>query len=382
MVRRIGFALYLVAMPLLLMELGLRIVGSAVQDYNFESRKQAKLLQMHDPGGYLMNPPDSEVTIEGHRMQFNSFGMRDVEPERPKPKGVCRLLIIGDSVTYGSGVRQEAIFGYRMRERLAAIHAGPGPSGVANDGGACSPGQRIDVVITAIPGWNTLEQERFLRVNLRAIEPDLALLVYVDNDRFADNPLVRANKKAETVGERLYRGLIIRSRLFEHVAFVYKSRVAGADDESLQQWLRFLNSQKSGHEPFSKSDPGWRRSRQALQKIRSLLASSGAKLVIVSYRIPTVGAPEATEALKRLSAKSGVPVYDTLEYFEGRPLEDLVNRPGVDLHPNAEAHDVLAERFAAVLVEQGHLFGPIERTIDGDVESPSTPLRSRPRRSR
>jgi lysophospholipase L1-like esterase len=361
--KRIALALNFLCMPVLLTELALRIVGSAVHDYHYEIRKAAMLLQMHDPGGYLMNPPDSTAIIEGHEMRFNSFGMRDVEPQRPKPVGICRLLIVGDSVTFGSGVRQEAIYGYRMRERLSSIvvpNAPPG-SGAAKGAGAYSGGQSIDVVIAAVSGWNTLEQERFLRVNLQALEPDLVVLAYVPNDREFDNSFIRVRKEAETVGERLYRSLILHSRLFEHVAFVYKMRIAGPDKEAVREWNRWRKSQQAMGELFSQEDHGWLRSRQALLDIRSLLAERGVELIIVSYRLTSLGVRQATaDALQRLSRESGLPVYDTLEYFNGRPLNELVNQAGVDVHPNAKAHGILAERLTAVLLERSLLFHRVD----------------------
>ena len=122
MLRRIALALNFVIMPLLLLELGLRVVGSAVHNYHYELRKAAALLQLHDPGRYLMNPPDSTAIIEGREMRFNSFGMRDVEPQQPKPEGISRVLIVGYSVTFGSGVLQAAIYGYHIRERLSTLY--------------------------------------------------------------------------------------------------------------------------------------------------------------------------------------------------------------------------------------------------------------------
>ncbi len=362
MLRRIALALNFVIMPLLLLELGLRIVGSAVHNYHYELRKAAALLQLHDPGRYLMNPPDSTAIIEGREMRFNSFGMRDVEPQQPKPEGICRVLIVGDSVTFGSGVRQDAIYGYQMRERLSTIDVPTAlpAAGAVSGASACSGGQRIDVVIAAVAGWNTLEQGRFLRINLPALEPDLVVLTYVVNDRDLDNPL-RARKEAETVGDRLYRRLILHSRLFEHVAFVYRVRIVGPDMEAVREAVRLRDSQRANAESFSDGDFGWLQSRQALLEIRSLLAEQTTEFVIALYRLgdSRVG-QAAADALQRLSEESGIPVYDTLEYFEGRPPKELINQPGVDLHPNAEAHGILAEKLTAVLLEQSHLFQHVE----------------------
>ncbi|MCB0319508.1 MAG: SGNH/GDSL hydrolase family protein, partial [Bdellovibrionales bacterium] len=56
-------------------------------------------------------PPNGQVAGKrytwGHEVRKNSFGARGPEPAIPKPPNVYRVLIIGDSLTWGAGVSEE-----------------------------------------------------------------------------------------------------------------------------------------------------------------------------------------------------------------------------------------------------------------------------------
>ncbi|MAG58086.1 MAG: hypothetical protein CMJ83_17505 [Planctomycetes bacterium] len=87
----------------------------------------------------------------------------------PKPEeGATRIVILGDSVAFGFGVRDRETMGHHLEELLA---------------GTMAPDQRRPVVMTvACPGWNWWNQARYLKNHLARLDPDIVLHVPIDND--------------------------------------------------------------------------------------------------------------------------------------------------------------------------------------------------------
>ena len=50
-----------------------------------------------------LNVPAGRYTW-GHRVSDNSLGFREREFALPKPPGVCRVMVLGDSFTWGAGL--------------------------------------------------------------------------------------------------------------------------------------------------------------------------------------------------------------------------------------------------------------------------------------
>lgn len=101
--------------------------------------------------------------VGGHPVVINSDGFRDAEfaPRRP---GVGRIVVLGDSVTFGHG--QPAAV--RFTERLETL---------LTRGGA-----RVEVLNAGIPGWSSYQQRAFYERHGQDLDPDLVLVGFVLND--------------------------------------------------------------------------------------------------------------------------------------------------------------------------------------------------------
>ena len=101
--------------------------------------------------------------VGGHPVEVNAHGFRDraFGPRRP---GVFRILVLGDSVTFGHGQPVEATYVRRLEAALAA------------------DGLRVEVLNAGIPGWSTYQQRRFYEDEGGALAPDLVLVGFVLND--------------------------------------------------------------------------------------------------------------------------------------------------------------------------------------------------------
>ena len=116
--------------------------------------------------------PNSVGSTDGIPIHVNSLGMRDREYPREKPPGTTRIVVLGDSVTFGPGLPVEEVFTELLEARLNVQ----------------SPG-KFEVMNLATVGYNS-EQERIaLQTKALALSPDVILVGYCLNDETATDGL-------------------------------------------------------------------------------------------------------------------------------------------------------------------------------------------------
>jgi hypothetical protein len=126
-----------------------------------------------NPRGYF--GPQNEVD---HRT--NEFGFRGGRFSRDKAPGTARLAFLGDSFTFGEGVRDEDTYA-EVTARLLNRQGGQGA-------------RRVESYNYGVGGYNTT-QALFLLQNIALRhQPDLVVLGYVLND--ADPPLFRRDPES------------------------------------------------------------------------------------------------------------------------------------------------------------------------------------------
>jgi len=106
-----------------------------------------------------------KVTAWSDTFTSNEIGYRTGPVE--KPADVFRIVFVGDSWTYGMGVREQESFPKRLEE-LANRHGGYG--------------QKIETWSLALPGYNTMNQVSGLEVFFDRIEPDAVVFCPTRND--------------------------------------------------------------------------------------------------------------------------------------------------------------------------------------------------------
>jgi hypothetical protein len=97
---------------------------------------------------------------------YNSFGYRDVEHTIAKPQGVYRIVVIGDSFTFGNGIKNpEDIYSRLLQKKLDIV----------------SPG-KYEVITLGTGGYSTLDEYNVLNNLALNLSPDLIILGYYAND--------------------------------------------------------------------------------------------------------------------------------------------------------------------------------------------------------
>jgi hypothetical protein len=91
----------------------------------------------------------------------NSKGYRDIEHNIWKTKGIPRIVVLGDSVTYGSGLRDDDLFTRKLATKL---------------------GDKVEVINMAKPGWSTLDEISALENEAIEYGPDIVVFAVCVND--------------------------------------------------------------------------------------------------------------------------------------------------------------------------------------------------------
>jgi hypothetical protein len=177
------FALVAVVIPTLI---GVLIIGAVmirqerlVRDLNTGSWKfQTPPVYLEEPGfertghRYLFDPhlgwknvPGWKASTKGRSLTINSKGLRDREYPYERTPGVKRVLVLGDSFTWGYGVSDEAIYTEVLERKLA------------------EQGRNWEIINAGVSGWGTDQEYLFLKAEALKYQPDLVILaLYLFND--------------------------------------------------------------------------------------------------------------------------------------------------------------------------------------------------------
>jgi len=214
-----------VLLVLLVCELALRLVNpqplagimfSQDRQFGFWNRPNLK-------GKRFQN----ESNTPFYRVTTDSMGYRCLRPvATTKTPSVKRIVVLGDSYAFGSGVNDADTFPARLEVILNA--SAIKPSG--------EKAERFEVVNAACPGWGTENALAFLRARGRQLAPDLLVVAFFRNDladnmrhllfQIADGKPVYAPKKGLARIKRLTNFIPFYSFLCDHSQLVNMVRRA------------------------------------------------------------------------------------------------------------------------------------------------------------
>lgn len=126
------------------------------------------------PGFYLSDPvlgqrlsPGYEGWFAGVPVRINALGFRDQRDYAiAKPAGAFRILVLGDSVTFGHGTRSDTTYPYLLEQRLRAWQ----------------PNVDWQVWNLGVPGYATSQELAYLDRVGPLYQPDLVIVGFYQND--------------------------------------------------------------------------------------------------------------------------------------------------------------------------------------------------------
>jgi lysophospholipase L1-like esterase len=289
-----------------------------------------RLYRVSETRRYELKPGADDVVGRDHvRIRVNAAGLRDDrEYAVPKPPGVRRLVVLGDSFTFAGKVALEETFPKRLEKRLRqATH-----------------GQPYEVLNLAVPGYNSRQQALLLEERGLAFQPDLVIVAFVLNDALPAGQLV-------PLDARLPLGLRRFLKRFALVQFV----AGGAKRlPAILAGNRFKGGSEAALLAEGSSD--WRAVQEALERIDALARAHEAGLLVTIWPMLErledypFGAQHALVA--GFCRERGIAVVDPLPAFrQGRTEDYWVARD--DHHPNALAQRVVGDAIFEALRRGG-----------------------------
>jgi len=330
--KRVLFGVVTTAALLLVVEFGARVF-IAPQDVVLN---QAHNFYRDDAVLFWSMPPNMDVTSEdGVPYRSNSLGLRDSEVSDPKPRNEFRILSMGESTTWGQGVRVFETYNEVLQKKLNAA---------AQD-------RRFEVINAGVGAYSLFQSYLYFTYRGHELKPDMVLLYHERNDF-------------------LPAGVWDRRNFFFDVAWTDKERyderrpylwlLSALYHSRLYLWAR-NRSVESRYDP--KKDPfrysstkvlfraDHRDRRLALDQIRLVCRDLGITLVIIHPMYDRWPRHRQNCLLERYTEQHRVPFIDLHELVDAKAHGEKFWLDGS--HPSALGHRVYAQAIYDYLVKKG-----------------------------
>jgi hypothetical protein len=290
----------------------------SVASFLMAAEAVTRLARLAEPRASGYAPVNTELLANRHE---NGRGYRDEERSLAKPPSTHRLLAIGDSFTWGVGVKFEDTYPHRLERDLTLRRR-----------------ESWEVVNLSLRGMNTVEEAEKLAAEGLAYDPDLVLVGYVLND--SENETSAEKRRAEEWLER--RRQVAAPRFWDHSALFRFVRLR--IEATLENHRRLADYK----DLYADGSPGWTASRQALRKMGGLCRERGIPLLVAIF--PLFGNPlderypfpDIHAKVGQAAREAGAQVVDLLPVYRGLRWDLLVVDGYDDEHPNEIAHRIAA----------------------------------------
>jgi hypothetical protein len=271
-----------------------------------------------DNGGYF-----SRRWYQSGAVQTNTFGFRERQFDPAKAPGVYRVAVVGDSFTFGNGIRQQDRYSDLVQSRL--------PS-------------HFEVLNFGVAGANTPEHRAMVGRLLREMHPDFILLQWYVNDTEDDDAIGRPTFAPLMPYRPLHNWLNNSSALYTVANMQWtETQVALGMSVSYTDYLK--RRLGDPHSPDSIRD------RNLLRDLIAIAQHANVPIGIVLFpdTAGDLGDRYPFGYLHRrvldVCAERGITCLDLLKDFA--PIKDRqslwANR--LDHHPSARANAIAAERI-------------------------------------
>jgi hypothetical protein len=330
----LAFGVGALVLCLLVLEYAARVVldGNGMH-YGIEMWKYAKEVKQRSAHPLMSHEhaPNREAKLMGVNVRTGSQGLRDRDYLQTKAPNEHRILVLGDSLTFGWGVPVERTYP-KVLERLL------------NEG---RPTDSVYQVINAgVGNYNTVQEVTYFKERGIRYQPDEVILGFYIND-------------AEPVPAAQESWLARRS-------YLYVLASSGWDS-----FLRNFGA-KSGYADYyrtlyTEQNAGWLACRRALEELIEMCQRQGIPLRVVllpELHFPGGEYPFASihDLVGGITRRHQIPTLDLQHAFAGHDPKSLWVSLG-DAHPNEKAMEIIAtEIYRSVIGERPLKSGPATST--------------------
>ncbi len=290
--------------------------------------------------GIELNPNGSGFE-KGAYVKINSQGLRDYEYPLQKAPNTFRIIVLGDSVTFGTGVTMEETYAKRLEKIL----------------NAGSSRRRYEVLNFGIPGAETHHELLYFEKKGLGYSPDLLILGYFLNDLsppfeaiFTGGDTTWTPQAIGFVKNQLKRLFVVRLILEKFDLALNLHRLVLTRDERIatSYWEHIIGMYSVG--------TYWMQNQVRLRQLVRMAREKNIRFLLVilpfENQLFTTSLVELIpqSLIKEFGQQEQFPVLDlipSLKHASGRLYLD-----GDNIHLNTRGHQVIAEAIYEVLRSQ------------------------------
>jgi lysophospholipase L1-like esterase len=302
------------------LELAVRYGVDDGMQFDLEMWKYARDVKVvsADPAIGHEHGPNRQAHLMGVDVATSSQGLRDRDFPLERKEGVKRIVMVGDSLTFGWGVPFEDLFSKRI-EKLYA-----------------DAGETVEVINTGVGNWNTMQEVAYFLDKGKDFKPDIVVLNYFVNDA---EPVPQNRQRPSLLMRNCYACVFLAGRLD-----MLKRLFFGGPS-----WdAYYLGLYGSGEAP------GWLDAKAAIKRLADYCKANGITLVVASlpelHDVKNYPFDQVTQLVKEAASENGAVFVDLLPSVSGEASEALWVTPP-DPHPNAFANELIAAGLFAALRE-------------------------------
>ncbi|MDP7078333.1 MAG: GDSL-type esterase/lipase family protein [Candidatus Undinarchaeales archaeon] len=328
---RLILTLASIVVTLLVLELGARLFNAPLEPkqetislrsttkygLGYELIPNSSFVHIYDSDPYNTLPPDLRITY-----LVNSWGLRG--PERTLADGgdAYRILVIGDSFTFGEGVALEESFPARLEEGLEEN---------------VPPGRINQVINAGIPGYTVYQKTGLLMKLAPLIKPNMVILGFV-----LDDPITNRESILMKGDDLIYSipkgegGEGPGSVLYD---LIQKRSESRRDTHVVEEWYRSFY--------LGERNMRWKKwTVRSIDQMARYSKSQNITFMVVIFplihQLDDYPFRDVHELIASSCRERGIEVIDLLPVFENSTASTLWVHP-LDHHPNARAHQMVAD---------------------------------------
>jgi lysophospholipase L1-like esterase len=255
--------------------------------------------------------------LMGADVTINAHGLRNGEVDVAKPSDVARILMLGDSTTFGWGVQSSDTMSKVLERELGVLDA-----------------YAVDVINTGVGNYNTAMEVGYFFQHGKAFSPDVVVLNYFINDA----EVTPTYEDASWLARHSYAYAII----------------GGAWDGLSRRALGEAGWRDYYASLYADGAPGWRRAQESIAQLADYCRENGVRFIIAHIpelrEVDNYPFFDVTNKLESIAAAHNVEFLDLLPSVQEQdPVTLWVTEP--DPHPNARAHGYMGRYLADYLLQ-------------------------------
>lgn len=299
--------------------------------------------------GFRLQPNQSAYTAD-KPFHTNAMGLRGALRGWQKPSGVQRLLILGDSIAAGYGVREEDTFAAQLE-------------GLLNSSGRQ---QQWEVINTGVPAYDTTQEVTYFQAEGIYFAPDVVILALYWNDINTATSV-----RVDAMG-RLFEGdkepgwfqqVINSPQVYKLRNFIKQSRllyVTVTRLQSLQQrfsseHIRTTQMSVLLGTPDPRVEQGWNNVEKQLLRLAQLCRQNDIQLLILILPMPEQLSQSYTNikyqsVVQSICERHSLWCLDLLQSFKrAYQTHTSLFIAWDEAHPNEKGHNLIARELYKVI---------------------------------